>query len=164
MARFVVKTSLFSVAVLFVLLTPPTAPAQATDPTDFAQRPIPDAGHDFINLLSETVNPADGSVNLNFNLPMPKGRGVSLPFSLTYNSGALFHFHSYQPGYGEFKANSPFFSGWGTSLPYLTFTNVAVNIPFYSGQCYFSTGYEFYDPHGVGHNLQMASLFSGPVR
>jgi RHS repeat-associated protein len=162
MARWVVSVSLFSVLTLLFLATPPTAPAQATDPTDFAQRPIPDAGHEFINLLSETVNPADGSVNLDFNLPMPKGRGVSLPFSLTYNSGALFHFHSYQPGYGEFKANSPFFSGWGTSLPYLTFTNVSSFIPYYPGDCFFSTGYEFYDPRGTGHSLQMASLSPAP--
>lgn len=37
--------------------------------------PILGAGHDYIHMLSETVNPANGSLNIRIDVPMPKGRG-----------------------------------------------------------------------------------------
>jgi hypothetical protein len=156
MARFGFGVSPFCALVVSFLLIPPAAPAQVTSPSDFVQAPIPGAGHDYINLLSETVNPADGSVNLDFKLPTPKGRGVSFPFSLTYNSGALLHFANFAPNYSAFVPNGPWSSGWRTSLPYLTFTNTAIGIPYGSGDCYFSTGYEFYDLAGKAHDLYMS--------
>ena len=51
--------------------------------------PVPGAGHDYIHLLNETVNPANGSVSVKLNFPMPKGRGISLPFSIDYTSGQV---------------------------------------------------------------------------
>jgi hypothetical protein len=142
MLRFVVRMSLFySLTVSLVsLIVVSTARAQVTAPADLAQRPIPGVGHDFINMLSETVNPADGSVNLEFKLPTPKDRGISLPFSLTYNSGALFHVFSYQPDFTTWWSNSaPFSGGWSTSLPLLTLWNSWMNIPQVSptATCYF---------------------------
>ncbi|MGH9356433.1 MAG: hypothetical protein ACRD10_09915, partial [Terriglobia bacterium] len=36
--------------------------------------PIPGAGHDYIHMLTETVNPADGSLSVRIHVPVPKGR------------------------------------------------------------------------------------------
>ena len=49
--------------------------AQITNVTDDVATPIPGAGHDYIRLLSETVNPANGSLSLRISVPLPKGRG-----------------------------------------------------------------------------------------
>ena len=60
-------------------------PASAANAT-----PIPGSGHDYIHLLSETVDPASGSVNLNINFGAPKGRGIALPATYNYASSNLY--------------------------------------------------------------------------
>src|ERR1700688_4184415 len=65
--------------------------AQMTPPGADVARPIHGAGHDYIHALAETVNPANGSVNVKIDLPTPKGRGVSFPYSIIYNSGSVHH-------------------------------------------------------------------------
>ena len=168
MARIVSELCLYraSAGFFIAILVVSTAAAQLTAPSDLAQRPIPGVGHDYVSLLSETVNPADGSVNLEFKLPAPKDRGISLPFSLTYNSGALLHIFSYQPGYTEWMNGSPYSGGWSTSIPQLTVWNSWMTIPNSnpSGTCYFSNGYEFYDVEGKGHSLNMAADSPGPYQ
>ena len=52
--------------------------------------PIPGVGHDYINLLNETVDPSSGTVNIHIVIPMPKSRGITLPFSINYSSTAAF--------------------------------------------------------------------------
>jgi hypothetical protein len=70
------------------------ASAQTTDvgPTVSGETatPIPGVGHDYINLLNETVDPSSGTVNVHIELPTPKSRGITLPFSIRYSSAAAF--------------------------------------------------------------------------
>src|SRR5579871_6171651 len=47
-------------------------------------------GHDYQNLLGETVNPAGGAVSFKLRYPMPKGRGVDDPVNWIYNSAGQF--------------------------------------------------------------------------
>ena len=54
-------------------------------------RPVPGTGHDYIQMLSETINPADGSLSIRINVPGPKGRGVTPAFSFTYNSNGIYY-------------------------------------------------------------------------
>ena len=77
-----------------------TSFAQTVNLGDDVSRPTPGAGHDYIYLLNETVNPANGSLSIKIDLPAPKGRGLSLPFAITYNSGEVNHFSSLQAGVG----------------------------------------------------------------
>src|SRR6185312_11586041 len=42
--------------------------------------PVPGAGHNYVNLLNETVDPASGNVSISIAPPMPKGRGITVPF------------------------------------------------------------------------------------
>jgi hypothetical protein len=56
---------------------------------DNLQHPLPGTGHDYIHLLSETVNPANGSLSIEIRLPSPPGRGINPPVALRYNSGEV---------------------------------------------------------------------------
>jgi hypothetical protein len=64
MDRFAGVFALRSLVVTsFVLLVVSAAQAQITDVNDTTSTPIEGAGHDYIRALSETVNPANGSVS-----------------------------------------------------------------------------------------------------
>ena len=53
------------------------------------QRPIPGVGHNYIGMLAETVNPADGTLSVQVTIQPPKSRGLTLPFSIIYNSNNI---------------------------------------------------------------------------
>jgi hypothetical protein len=74
--------------------------AQVSAVTQDQAPPIPGAGHDYINLLDETVNPSSGSVSIRIRVPMPAGRSLTLPFAFAYDSNAANHFVS-RRGHGE---------------------------------------------------------------
>lgn len=77
--------------VLSVMFSACIAQAQITDVTDDQATPTPGVGHDYIHLLTETVNPANGSVSLRIQLPIPKSRGITVPFSIGYDSNGLLY-------------------------------------------------------------------------
>ena len=151
---------LLGAVILMALSISSVAHAQVTSPPSPVNGPIPGVGHDYIHMLSETVNPSDGSVNLSIKLPTRAGRGISVPFSITYNSGSAYYITSYQPGYEAASLlTSPSYGGWGNSLPYMTFSSTAIPYPFSdvpgsnSGTCYFASGYSFHDLSGAAHSL-----------
>ncbi len=64
----------FALPMLFaclLLAATPAAQGQLTNVDDATAVPIEGAGHDYIKALSDTVNPANGSVSLRINLPIP---------------------------------------------------------------------------------------------
>jgi len=61
---------------LFLLL-PGFCGAQVVDPVTAAQAPVPGAGHHYVGIGSETVNPADGSVTFELPIGTPAGRELS---------------------------------------------------------------------------------------
>jgi len=77
--------------------------------------PIPGAGHNYIELLNETVDPANGSLSLNFGFDVPPGRGVTVPFAFTYHSnGAMFQEsfpHRTSSGMGQHRSRKPMRDG-----------------------------------------------------
>ena len=96
--------------------------------TNSTSTPIPGAGHDYLKLLSETVNPANGSLSLRLQVPVPKGRGPSVPFSFAYDSnGVEFPIPLYSvPGvstWGTANITSGpqvLIGGWSYSVPMLS--------------------------------------------
>src|SRR6185437_4494149 len=114
MARFricvaVARVSLVACLLLFICAV---AHAQISTVTEDTSTPIEGAGHDYIHLLSETVNPANGSVSLRIQVPIPKGRGMTLPFSFGYDSDSVHHLNpGYYPNYGTVS--------WVSNLSYL---------------------------------------------
>ena len=65
--------------------------AQVSDPVVAGQAPIPGAGHHYIGVGTETVNPADGSLTFDLPLPLPGGRQLAMPFGIRYLASDQFH-------------------------------------------------------------------------
>ena len=159
------RLALFASAA-FLLGYAPAIAAQQQPLGDDVARPIAGAGHDYIHALSETVSPANGTVNLKLDMPVPKGRGLSLPFAVTYNTGEFFHFNEGYPGCGGLDnpqcpgtGGDRVYAGWGDTIPYATFSGADVSLPPpENGDCYVTTSYNFYDPTGVGHALGLAAI------
>lgn len=76
-----------------ILAFPVTMRGQIEAVSDQTSTPTPGAGHDYIHLLSETVNPANGTLSINIGTPVPAGRRMTLPFGFSYNSGSVNHLH-----------------------------------------------------------------------
>jgi RHS repeat-associated protein len=150
-----------------LILTAPVAHAQITNVTDDTSTPIPGAGHDYIHALNETVNPSNGSVSIHINVPMPKGRGVSLPFSFAYDSNGVHHLaSSASPTAGNttWTSNQAYLAqgGWAFSVPAINFSQFSVpaqnpqnpNNPF---TCNNWADYIFLDPNGGRHALNIGT-------
>jgi hypothetical protein len=144
------------------------AVAQATPGVSIGQTfngetatPIP-GGHDYIHLLSETVNTSNGSLAFNIQLPMPKGRGISLPYTLMYNSAGLYHLGQDYSGNLTFvptdlKADSIPWVSWSESsfVPIGPTCPPSCTQPPPFSQCNVANGFVFNDPSGTSHNLAL---------
>lgn len=104
--------------VLVGLLLIAAARAQITDVTNVTSTPIPGAGHDYIKLFSETVNPSNGSASLRIQVPTPPGRRLSLPFAFAYDTNGAHHVESNGRGGLLWWDNSAALAagGWSYSL------------------------------------------------
>lgn len=107
-------------------------------------------------MLSETVNPANGSVSLRIQVPTAKARGITLPFSFNYDSNGVNHIvGGFQPApQSDLTVVSQ--GGWSYGLPLLQ--GVLWNSTTPGGvTCYFNSGYTFQDPAGARHNLGLGT-------
>jgi len=141
--------------------------AQMLTVGDDTSTPIEGAGHNYIKALSETVNPANGSVSLRISLPMPKGRGIMLPFSISYDTNGIVNLSApsaipiwYSPTPGSQFLSS---GGWSYGFPLLTSSEW--NKTLYDGgtngnstvTCEYRAGYIFQDPLGGRHSLALGT-------
>ena len=62
------------------LICPKASRAQVEQVTNIAATPIPGVGHDYLGMLSDTVDPANGQLSLRIATPTPAGRRLKLPF------------------------------------------------------------------------------------
>jgi len=152
---------LLAVALLAFFAT--TVQAQITNVNDTTSTPIPGAGHDYIHMLSETVNPANGSVSLRIEVPTPKGRGISLPFSFAYDSNGVQSVTALDPGSTTWQTNLSYLAqgGWSYSVPLLNVYNWTTSVQAVPqgnpGSCTFSSNYVFQDAKGGRHDLGLGS-------
>jgi RHS repeat-associated protein len=95
------RASAFALPVLSCIFALPSS-AQQIDVSgiNVAQTPLPGSGHDYIKMLQETVNPANGSLSVRIEAPVPKQRGdVNYPYyifgydssGVSLPSGSLFY-------------------------------------------------------------------------
>jgi hypothetical protein len=84
--------------------------------------PVPGVGHDYRQLLSETVSPANGSLSVRIRVPVPQGRGVSIPFSFEYDSAGVYHISFDTNDEGSLQEGSGYLNvgGWTYGIPFLT--------------------------------------------
>src|SRR5437660_1015317 len=79
-------------AVLFLSLQ--TLWAQITTVTADQAPPKPNAGHDYIKLLNETVSSSVGAVDITIGVDAPPGRDIGVPFAVGYDSNSARHFNN----------------------------------------------------------------------
>jgi RHS repeat-associated protein len=160
--------SLFSIGFLIsVLLTSifiPIAHAQLVGDSALTSPPTPGDGHEYLQMMGETVNPANGSVNFRLKFPVPRGRGLTLPFAVVYDSNALGLAPSSSPGfltwtYGNTGALST--ESWSSTVPLLSDTGIVFQSE-QQGQpaCYGATNYTFRDAMGGSHSLGLSAVIS----
>jgi hypothetical protein len=125
--------------------------------------PLP-GGHDYIHLFSETVNPSNGSLAFNIQLPIPKGRGLTLPFTLMYNSAGIYHLGTNFTGQLAFvptdlKGSSLPWASWSESsfTPFSPTGQCGSQCPTFS-QCNVANGFTFNDPSGTSHSLTQLGI------
>lgn len=147
---------------ILVASVPASIRAQITNVTNSTSTPIPGAGHNYIRLLSETVDPTNGSLSVRIGTPTPPGRSLSLPFSFAYDSnGALFPWDDGSgSGAAPWKPTISFLSqgGWSYSMPLITwFSGTKPTDVQGQGFCLYTTDYVFQDPSGGRHSLGIAT-------
>ena len=137
--------------------------ASLNDVSNQTQTPIPGSGHDYQHLLGETVNFSNGSVNFKISFPVPKSRGITLPYGWTYNSAGanpLNMIDGNQPAWDAYWTQSaPGVDGWdtwagipSTSVAIWTFKPPDNQYQTFAA-CNVQSGMTFTDSSGVMHNL-----------
>lgn len=132
---------------------------QITDVTNQTSTPIPGSGHDYFKMLSETTNPANGSVSIHIQLPVVPGRQLTLPVAIAYESTSVIFFQAVSNGPGGWGFDQRTFSqgGWQLTVPQISDVHTQ-RTSGQSGQyqCQYYTGYVFYDANDVRHPLGLA--------
>jgi YD repeat-containing protein len=164
-SRYVSREYRKSCAVLFILVLFSALPrswAQMTNVTDVTSTPVPGAGHDYIGVLSETVNPANGAVSLRIQVPIPGGRGLTMPFSFSYDSNGVHFIANGIGGYGIWNLTPAYLSsgGWSYSVPQLTYT-LGSRTAGPKLTCPYRTAYVFQDNQAARYAFPMANNLNG---
>jgi RHS repeat-associated protein len=157
----------FLLACLCFLFSATLSFAQTANVDNTTSTPTEGVGHDYIHLLSETVSPANGSVSLRIELPTPKGRGIGLPFAISYSSNSVNHLvPGFYPYFGTVKwaLNTGNLSqgGWSYTVPAVSSINsnpTEGNYPTF-WTCYVTSDYIFHDPSGGTHALELGTSVS----
>ncbi len=144
---------------LSVVFLAPAARAQITNVTNDQSTPIPGAGHDYIKMLSETVNPSNGSVSLRIAAPTPKGRLMNIPFAFDHDTSGVHHFTANANGLAVWALDStPYLrGGWSYRIPIVTYVfgnyEVSNGLGGESSTCSYYSGFVFQDLAGTRHAL-----------
>jgi RHS repeat-associated protein len=158
-------------SVWLLALFAPTSRAQFPSPVNNDTRtPEPGSGHDYIHMLTETVDPSSGSLSVRISTPVPSSRGITIPFSFDYSSGAVKQAQVLGTSSGVTSAGwaAPTIvggvaltsGGWSYRIPELTANQKKVTCQTQGNNETLTTNvwadYIFTDPSGSRHNLQVA--------
>lgn len=150
--------------------------AQIPSASDVTSTPIPNAGHDYIHALSETVNPANGSLSIRINVPLPPSRGPNIPFNFAYDSNGVFYLSQLggnglvQSGFGWNTTRAPLSQGgWSYSVPMLSVQDSPTQVQVVNGTdqvsvftCDTWINYVFQDANGNRQNLGLTTFNPNP--
>ena len=149
-------SSLLVILLMVVVCTLNTA-AQLQTLNNSTAIPTPGVGHDYIKMLGETVNPANGSVSLRIDVPLPKGRGPNIPFAILYSSSGVHHLEDTGSGARFFtETGLSTGSGWSYTAPTLSAIQDYANYnypgpPPATYTCNYISNYVFRDWSGSTH-------------
>jgi hypothetical protein len=170
-----------SIRLLFSLLAgalcfTPLALAQVPDPAAANAAPIPGAGHHYIGVGTETVNPADGLLSFELPIQTPAGRQLTLPFGFRYSSAEQFYLTNNGTGtslhYVPRQSTGWEMNGWSYDLPTLAASSrVYEHWTTYTGQppqgqvdhqCDASQNYVFRGFGGAQYTLNLGTQWADP--
>jgi RHS repeat-associated protein len=159
MRRFVVDFLLCCFLLVFLSGTAPVQ-AQITNVTAIEATPSPGVGHDYLHDLSETVDPATGSLTVRIQIPVPNGRRLTLPFAFAYDTSGQYLPFANGNGWMSWGNNNQYLTlnGWTYLVPTVSFitAQVAGTVNGFNVYCTYSTGFIFTDGSGVRHSLGLA--------
>jgi hypothetical protein len=159
-----------TVVTILAFIACPLGLAQFSSPVNNDTRtPVPGSGHNYINMLAETVDPSNGSLSVRISTPVPPSRGITIPFSFDYSSGAVQQVQVAGTTNGVTSAGWAVptivggvvltSGGWSYRVPELT-ANQKQAICHLVGTGTLTTNvwadYIFTDPSGSRHNLGLA--------
>jgi len=150
-----------------VLLFSSPSGAQVDSVKDDTSTPVPGVGHDLIKSLVETVSPVNGSLSFRISVPVPQGRGITVPFSIDYDSNGAMKIINPVPGGQDFAINDVpgvAFGGWSYSVPTLSIgktTAVVAGEP-NNVTCDISINYLYQDAGGGRHSLALSTYGPDP--
>ena len=143
----------------FLAVSASVAFGQVTNVTDETATPVPGAGHDYLKMLNESVNPASGSVSIRIQAPMPKGRELTLPFAFSYDSAGVWHMIPGDAGQAVWAGSADYLSlgGWAYSLPRLNMMQTTYTVMHNNREmpCLVDNDYIFNDAAGGRHTFRM---------
>ena len=129
--------------------------AQLLDITNQTRVPTPGADHDYVQMLSETVDPSSGSASVRIAVPMPRGRMITLPFNFDYDSSGLFYVTGLQPYYSS-TLGYLYSGGWAYSVPIVGYLSGQTKHTDQLGRswiCHWRSNFMFRSPLGrASHN------------
>ena len=151
------------IATLVLLVARPSLLGQIVNVSNSTATPTAGVGRDYIKQLQETVDPASGSLSVRIGVPVPPGRGLTLPFAFSYDSNSASLVVS-QPGRMAWSYNRNIFANgsWSNTLPSLTSALVQWQDPSKPNPppCFASTGYMFQDASGARHSLGLSAILN----
>ena len=112
-------------------------------------------GHDYISLMGETVNPANGSLSFRLHAKVPPGRQLNFPFSFAYDSGSAYAAWGDGIGLAGLATTSQFLenSGWSYSVPIQSNMGITTYDNLGNPNCTLTTGYVFQDSAGTRYGF-----------
>ena len=127
--------------------------------------PTPGAGHDYVHMLSETVNPANGAVDITVGFGAPPSRGISLPAAYVYDSNRVYSLMQ-DPTSNTIEFEQPYSVGQNDSFPVATWSESSYQPPnvvegtggttVVQPACNYALDFTFRGPDGVSHNVPLA--------
>jgi RHS repeat-associated protein len=117
--------------------------------------------------MSETVNPANGSLSIRIGVPLPPSRGLTLPFGFAYDSNGAYYLNAPCTGCYNFNwwNTTAMLSqgGWSYTVPILSVSNDTFTVQTVSPSgvegtfyCYGRDNFVFQDATGSRRNLGLA--------
>lgn len=146
----------------------PNYVSNAQTMTGDTMMPIP-GGHDYIKMLGETVNPANGTVNFQFSYPMPKARGITIPVRNTFGPAPYSIQFQYPQNTLSWLPN-PYNNGQGQTFSFAVSVQPSVTYQCgpYPGNtcqtapCVYASSFTWRDFDGVSHNLGLGAWAALP--
>jgi RHS repeat-associated protein len=144
---------------LGLVAVPLTLYGQLSEISNATSTPLAGVGHHYIEMLGETVNPANGSVSVHIEMPIPPGRQLNIPLSFNYSSAGIYQYVSIPNIAAVLTTGQDTSFGWSDSTPLMTSQHVSLPaLDPNQGTCEYDTSFVFTDKFGQRHLMPILNV------